>query len=421
MCSECLDHICRYQSNLVQIVNEYLENVIQCGNIDSDRLYAILESCSLLLAVVPSLMQPISVFLSSIENPFEHWLSTTDLKAWTVLYHLLPHVLNEIRVVWNWESLFSSLSCENIPVRFYASQIVCLLLNKTENERNQMESMLGVDRASCFQSSALMELLREEKAFANFITEKRRQFLERSEEDRMDSIEEESAASTADRYVNICGYILPCKARDPLNEAAALPTPFVMTEVSRTNLQRICLQMQHAAPILLQGTPGCGKTRLFQELAHRTNNDDYVQLYLDDQMDSKTLIGNYVCTDVPGEFIFQPGTLTQCITSGRWIIIEDIDKIPFDIVSTLLPIIEKGELSIPSRGITLKVHKNFRLFGTSCHDCSASNSPINSFLSNHWNIVNVVNMTVDDIRTIVDDQYGSFVEIIVFDGDRNNQ
>ena len=161
-CSECLTSVCQIQSNLIQVVNNYLERLGKQTDIQAVHLYSVLESCSLLLGVVPSLAQPISVFLSSIENPFSHWLCANDLKGWTVLSHLLPYVLNEVRMAWNWESIFKFLSCENIRVRYFASQIVCLLLNKTENERNQMESLLGVDRGSCYQSTALMELKKEE-------------------------------------------------------------------------------------------------------------------------------------------------------------------------------------------------------------------------------------------------------------------
>lgn len=36
-----------------------------------------------------------------------------------------------------------------------------------------------------------------------------------------------------------------------------------------------------------------------------------VRIHMDDQMDSKTLLGAYTCTDVPGQFRWQPGVLTQ--------------------------------------------------------------------------------------------------------------
>lgn len=36
-----------------------------------------------------------------------------------------------------------------------------------------------------------------------------------------------------------------------------------------------------------------------------------VFIHMDDQLDGKTLVGTYVCTDQPGEFRWQPGSLTQ--------------------------------------------------------------------------------------------------------------
>ena len=32
---------------------------------------------------------------------------------------------------------------------------------------------------------------------------------------------------------------------------------------------------------------------------------------MDDQIDGKTLLGSYVCSERPGEFRWQPGSLTQ--------------------------------------------------------------------------------------------------------------
>ena len=56
---------------------------------------------------------------------------------------------------------------------------------------------------------------------------------------------------------------------------------------------------------------GCGKTALTSELARLTGNLDMVRVHVDDQMDSKSLLGAYVCTSNPEEFIWQPGPLTQ--------------------------------------------------------------------------------------------------------------
>jgi len=58
---------------------------------------------------------------------------------------------------------------------------------------------------------------------------------------------------------------------------------------------------------------GCGKSALVNELARVTGNSDYITVHVDDQMDSKTLLGSYIATTTPGEFVWQAGLLTQVI------------------------------------------------------------------------------------------------------------
>ena len=50
---------------------------------------------------------------------------------------------------------------------------------------------------------------------------------------------------------------------------------------------------------------------MVEELARMTGNLDMVRVHVDDQMDSKSLLGAYVCTSNPEEFVWQPGPLTQ--------------------------------------------------------------------------------------------------------------
>lgn len=37
-------------------------------------------------------------------------------------------------------------------------------------------------------------------------------------------------------------------------------------------------------------------------------------IHMDEQMDGRTLIGSYICTEKPGEFKWAPGSLTQVCT-----------------------------------------------------------------------------------------------------------
>ena len=52
------------------------------------------------------------------------------------------------------------------------------------------------------------------------------------------------------------------------------------------------------------------------------------------------------------------------MTEGAWVLLEDIDYAPMDVISTLLPLLERGVLSVPGHGENLTAHPEFRLFAT---------------------------------------------------------
>jgi midasin len=89
-----------------------------------------------------------------------------------------------------------------------------------------------------------------------------------------------------------------------------------------------------------------------------------IRIHLDDQMDAKSLLGAYVCTAVPGEFAWQPGPLAQAVEEGRWVLVEDINMAPGDVLAALLPLLESRTLQLPARGQTLTAAPGFQLIAT---------------------------------------------------------
>lgn len=159
----------------------------------------------------------------------------------------------------------------------------------------------------------------------------------------------------------------------------------MLTSTVKKNLEAVVLALSQRHPVLLEGPIGSGKSSLIQELAHVTGNWDLLVIHLDDQIDSKTLLGNYACTEVPGEFTWQPGALTQAVVRGMWVVFEDIDRAPFEIFSALIPLLEDRKLYIPGRGEMIPAAENFRMFSTvtrtSFGFASAGRKEI---LGNHW-------------------------------------
>ena len=140
---------------------------------------------------------------------------------------------------------------------------------------------------------------------------------------------------------------------------------FVQTRTVRGNLARLGAALCRDCAILVEGPSASGKTSMVTHVARKLGKDkSLIRIHLDDQMDSKTLLGSYVCTDTPGEFLWKPGALTQAVEQGRWVLIEDMDLAPFEILSALIPLLESRRLFIPSRNFTITARQGFRLFGT---------------------------------------------------------
>lgn len=118
-------------------------------------------------------------------------------------------------------------------------------------------------------------------------------------------------------------------------------------------------------PILVCGPPGSGKSSLVRELAHYCGapTDDLLELHVDEETDSKTLIGSYTTTDIPGEFTWRPGALTQAVRSGKWVLMEDVDTVPTEIQAAIVQLLEHRMLPLGG-GKFDRCHPKFRLFGT---------------------------------------------------------
>lgn len=83
---------------------------------------------------------------------------------------------------------------------------------------------------------------------------------------------------------------------------------------AKSNLQSLALAVASQKPVCLIGPVGCGKTALVHHLAEitgRKRKPHFLTVQLGEELDAKMLLGSYKCTDILGEFIWQPGILTQ--------------------------------------------------------------------------------------------------------------
>ena len=190
----------------------------------------------------------------------------------------------------------------------------------------------------------------------------------------------------------------------------------VRVDSTKINLRSLALGVSSGKAICLSGPVGSGKTSLVEYLARKTGrlapkiedfmefmgskqqkektpttkgkkrklrgtgNDDFenirrdikkqapkngfLRIQLGDQTDSKVLLGQYRCTDVPGEFLWQPGVLTQAVLNGYWLLLEDLDSATQDVCTVLTNLMENNFLSVPGFRENLKIAPGFQLFVT---------------------------------------------------------
>jgi midasin len=185
------------------------------------------------------------------------------------------------------------------------------------------------------------------------------------------------------------------------------PSNLIHTKTTSTNMENFTRSLLSSSPILLHGLAGSGKTSLVNDFARELGVDSkMVTLHLNEQTDAKMLIGMYATGSTPGSFTWRAGVLTTAVKEGRWVFIEDLDRAPNEVISVILPLIERGELLIPSRGETTKAGRGFKLLAsirTSLSVTGHENPPALHMLGARlWQRVPVQMPTQDEFREIID-------------------
>lgn len=150
-----------------------------------------------------------------------------------------------------------------------------------------------------------------------------------------------------------------------LDEISPPASALVMTETIINNLHAFANGLNDSRPLLITGSSGAGKTSLIRTVARELGKgSSMVTLHLNEQTDAKLLIGMYTNAEKPGSFSWRSGVLTDAVMEGRWVVIEDLDRAPIEIISTLLPLLERRELLIPNWGESIRAAPGFKLIAT---------------------------------------------------------
>ena len=156
------------------------------------------------------------------------------------------------------------------------------------------------------------------------------------------------------------GVLLPRIGSPPSSPSAMIRTPTTLS-----NAKLLAEALKSERPILITASSGSGKSSLIIDAARELGVDkSMLVLHLNEQTDAKSLIGMYVTGTVPGSFRWQPGVLSTAVKEGRFVLIEDLDRAPTDVLGLIMPLLSQRELMVPNQGEKIHAGYNFRLIAT---------------------------------------------------------
>uniref|UniRef100_A0A8C4UIW8 Midasin n=1 Tax=Falco tinnunculus TaxID=100819 RepID=A0A8C4UIW8_FALTI len=424
---------------LLDLLERHAEAIKAGGQINHDRHERLCVAMSKLVANHPDVLPFALRYFENTSPVFQRlFLESSDANTvrygrrrmklrdlMEAAYRFLQKEPSVFRELWDWSVCIPLLRSHDTLVRWYTSN--CLALVTCMNDEHKLsflKKIFSAEELIHFRLKLLEESQLQKVEQALVLANPDSSFWQKEKELQYTQGHIVLGDLSAN-VVSVCGIVLPRLQLDSEEQAATYSSRrqkkergsdhFVLVESVFTNLQNLAIAVAYQSPVLLEGPIGCGKTSLIEYLAAvtgRAKPPHILKVQLGDQTDSKTLLGMYRCTDVPGEFVWQPGTLTQAVTKGHWILLEDIDYAPLDVISVLIPLLEKRELLIPGRGDCLKVASGFQFFATRrIFSCGGGwyrqQSSHAALLDKYWTKIHLDSMSKEELKEVLQRRYPS--------------
>ena len=143
------------------------------------------------------------------------------------------------------------------------------------------------------------------------------------------------------------------------------PVGFVLdTPTTKKNLFKIVRALTLPKPLLLEGSPGIGKTATVEALA-RLVGQNLIRINLSDQTDVSDLFGS----DLPvtdgsvGMFAWRSAPFLHALEKGHWVLLDELNLASQSVLESLNACFDhRGTAYIPELGRSFNLHPNFRVF-----------------------------------------------------------
>ena len=285
-------------------------------------------------------------------------------------------------------AIFPHLSSSCILTRYYAARCIAATLRMTDHHQEKMMATFVPLPTDSSQPSPVVIEQRQSEALQTELAAVWQRAAEGTE-----------LTELPPPTVGNLDVLLTAMGKPLTPQPSTAVAPFVPLSSTSALLYSLCLFLTQPRPILLTGPAGSGKSHLVRHLHSLLSPSRHplLTLHLSPSLDTKTLLGSYQSTDVPGEFRWEEGALTAAMRQGRWVLLEDVDRAGWEVVSGLRGLMERGEVEV--RGETIRAVEGFRLFATRTGDGRRGAGW--EMLSTFFNPVDVPAMTDADLLTLI--------------------
>ncbi|KAI5949267.1 hypothetical protein KGF57_004866 [Candida theae] len=335
-------------ARLIQNTSIFEREFTQSSSNNRIKGSIVLSQLSALLDVAPDFLNLYEHFLQNL-NVWEELAEADTLEVERLLlaYYRTLHFNSErFKQYIHPDAIYGLLESnqQSKVSKYLCIEILAIYLSASELSRNKMleKYAIGEDFVSNYDDTQLnyrFLVLSESKRIANFKSLPQVDFLTNEGDDSV-VISPVDLSSTI--LVSVCGVLVPSLAKSTNFESHQID--FVSTENSVHALRTLATDIKLNQPVMLVGESGSGKTFLINKLANDLHcQGSIVKIHLGEQTDAKLLLGTYTSGEQPGTFQWNTGVLTSAVQEGKWVLIEDIDQAPTEILSILLTLLLQSE------------------------------------------------------------------------------
>ncbi|KAI7596203.1 midasin [Hortaea werneckii] len=147
--------------------------------------------------------------------------------------------------------------------------------------------------------------------------------------------------------------------------STALPETFSFdAQTTRNNAMRVLRAMQLAKPVMLEGSPGVGKTALVTATASAAGVP-LTRINLSEQTDLLDLFGSDAPVEgaATGTFAWRDAPFLRAMKNGDWVLLDEMNLASQSVLEGLNACLDhRGEVYVPELGQAFSKHPDFRLF-----------------------------------------------------------